>query len=171
MPVPKDLFGDYERLFPEKEFSYKDALAFDRHNYLVQDVLRIQDNALMAHGIEGRSPYLDSGMIDLWNQVTNEEDLKGKVWIKGCLEDLDLGWIAKRKKFGFGLPLEEWLSIDGPVSKRVFATLKNFEKTHGEFMPHEMRELSKNPEQAAKLHFLILYNLFLLADWAKLNEL
>jgi asparagine synthase (glutamine-hydrolysing) len=171
MPLPKDLFGDYERLFPEKEFSYKSALEFDRHNYLVQDVLRIQDNALMAHGIEGRSPYLDSGMIDLWNQVTNEEDLKGKVWIKGCLEDLDLGWIAKRKKFGFGLPLEEWLSIDGPVSKKVFATLKNFEKTHGEFMPQEMRAISKNPEQASKLHFLILYNLFLLADWAKLNEL
>jgi asparagine synthase (glutamine-hydrolysing) len=171
MPVPKDLFGDYERLFPEKEFSYKNALEFDRRNYLVQDVLRIQDNALMAHGIEGRSPYLDAGMISLWNQVSNEEDLKGKVWIKSCLEDLDLGWIAKRKKFGFGLPLEEWLSFDGPVSKRVFATLKNFENTHGELMPQEMRELLKNPEQAAKHHFLILYNLFLLADWAKLNEL
>lgn len=171
MPLPKDLFGDYERLFPEKGFSYKNALEFDRKNYLVQDILRIQDNALMAHGIEGRSPYLDSGMIDLWNQTSDEDKLKGKVWIKGCLEELDLKWIANRKKLGFGLPLEEWLSVDGPVSKRVFAMLKNFEKTHGELMPQEMRALSKNPEQAAKHHFLILYNLFLLADWAKLNEL
>ncbi len=171
MPLPRDLFGDYERLFSSSSLSYKQALKFDRRNYLVQDVLRIQDNALMAHGIEGRSPYLDAGMIELWKQVENEEDLKGKVWIKSCLEDLDLKWIAKRKKIGFGLPLEEWLSIDGPVSKRVFATLKNFEKTHGEFMPQEMRELSKNPKLAAKHHFLILYNLFLLGDWVKLNEL
>jgi asparagine synthase (glutamine-hydrolysing) len=34
-----------------------------------------------------------------------------------------------------------------------------------------MRGVLKNPKQAAKHHFLILYNLFLLADWAKLNEL
>lgn len=171
MPLPGDLFGDYERLFPEKELTYKNALEFDRKNYLVQDVLRIQDNALMAHGIEGRSPYLDSGMIDLWNQVTQEEDLKGKVWIKACLKDLDLTWVANQKKSGFGLPLEEWFTIDGPFSRRVFATLRNFEKTHGGVMPEVMRELSKNPEQAAKSHFLILYNLFLLADWFKLNQL
>lgn len=171
MPLPKDLFGDYERLFNVKEFTYKNALEFDRKNYLVQDVLRVQDNALMAHGIEGRSPYLDSGMIDLWNQTSDEDKLKGKVWIKNCLEELDLKWIANRKKLGFGLPLEEWLSMDGPVSRRVFATLRNFEKTPGEFMPDEIHSILKNPEQAAKHHFLILYNLFLLADWAKLNEL
>jgi asparagine synthase (glutamine-hydrolysing) len=171
LPLPKDIFDDYERLFPEKNLSYRQALEFDRRNYLVQDVLQIQDNALMAHGIEGRSPYLDAGMIRLFNQTADENNLKGKVWIKSCLEDLGLGWIAKRKKFGFGLPLEEWLSMDGPVSKRVFATLKNFEKTHHELMTQEMRQIVKNPEQNSKHHFLILYNLFLLADWVKLNEL
>jgi asparagine synthase (glutamine-hydrolysing) len=171
MPLPKELFEDYERLFSTKSLSYKQALEFDRNNYLVQDVLRIQDNSLMAHGIEGRAPYLDYGMIDLWNQVSNEEDLKGKVWIKNCLEDLDLEWIAKREKSGFGLPLEEWLSVDGPVSRRVFSSIKEFEKSHGKYFSPEMSELSKNPEDAAKHHFLILYNLFLLADWAKLNEL
>ena len=171
MPLPKDLFEDYERLFSQKTLSYPQALAFDRQNYLVEDVLRIQDNALMAHGIEGRAPYLDYGMIDLWNQVSDEQDLKGKVWIKNCLEELALGWISNRKKFGFGLPLEEWLTSDGPVSKRVFATTKAFARTHEEFFSPQMLDIAKNPEQAAKHHFLILYNLFLLADWVNLNQL
>jgi asparagine synthase (glutamine-hydrolysing) len=83
-------------------------LEFDRRNYLVQDVVQIQENALMAHGIEGRSPYLDAGMIRLFNQTMDENNLKGIIWIKSCLKDL--GWIAKRKKYGFGLPPEEWLS-------------------------------------------------------------
>jgi asparagine synthase (glutamine-hydrolysing) len=144
-------------------------LEFDRRNYLVQDVVQIQENALMAHGIEGRSPYLDAGMIRLFNQTMDEINLKGIIWIKSCLKDL--GWIAKRKKYGFGLPPEEWLSMGGPVSKRVFAKLKNFEKTHHELMTQEMRQIVKNPEQNSKHHFLILYNLFLLADWVKLNEL
>jgi len=171
MPLPKDLFGDYERLFSQKTLGYREALLFDRNNYLVQDILRIQDNALMAHGIEGRSPYLDYGMIELWNQVANEKELKGKVWIKSTLQDLDLGWIANRKKLGFGLPLAEWLNSDGPVSQRVFATIKSLSETHGKHLSSEILDISKNPEQAAKNHFLILYNLFLLADWINLNKL
>lgn len=108
-------------------------------------------------------------MIRLFNQTMDENNLKGIIWIKSCLKDL--GWIAKRKKYGFGLPLEEWLSMGCPVYKRVFAKLKNFEKTHHELMSQAMRQRAKNPEQNSKHQFLILYNLFLLADWAKLNEL
>ncbi len=171
LPISKDLFGDYERLFSSESLGYKEALAFDRHNYLVQDILRIQDNALMAHGLEGRAPYLDAGLIDLWDQTKDEKALLGKPWIKSCLEELNLGFIANRKKFGFGLPLEEWLSNEGPFSSRVFSTVKSFEKSHGKNFQSTIREIAKNPEKSSKHHFLILYNLFLLAEWLKFNKL
>src|SRR5690606_11150954 len=103
--VPDDLALDYQRLFNRNLSEYTQMLDFDRQVYLVQDVLKIQDNALMAHSIEGRSPYLDSSMLDLWRNVKNEEFLKSKPWIKQYLADLDLAWISERKKIGFGLPL------------------------------------------------------------------
>ncbi len=170
-PVSEDLYSDYERVFNSKMPWYKQILDFDRKVYLVQDVLKIQDNALMAHGLEGRSPYLDQEMIYLWEQVGDEEQLKGKPWINTCLIELQLGWLAKRKKMGFGLPLAEWFAENGEFSKRVFSALDEFEKNYGAHFPSEMKALLADKQLAIKYHFLTLYNLFLLAEWVKLRKL
>lgn len=167
----EELCEDYERIFNPDLSEYKRALAFDRQVYLVQDVLKIHDNALMAHGVEGRAPYLDVPMLNYWEKIEDPAILHGKVWIKGCLNELDLGWISQRKKFGFGLPLAEWLSEKGEFSKRVFGSIQAFEQTHGSHFPEHMRLMAKNPEAAVKTHFLTIYNLFLFAEWAKLREL
>ncbi|UZD21393.1 asparagine synthase (glutamine-hydrolyzing) [Algoriphagus halophytocola] len=169
--IPADLAQDYERIFNANLHEYKQMLDFDRQVYLVQDVLKIQDNALMAHSLEGRSPYLDASMLALWEQVQDESLLRGKLWIKKYLEELDLTWVAQRKKLGFGLPLQEWFAENGEFAKRIFSSLKNFEKTHGEHFPPEMRTLCSRPDLGTKHHFLTLYNLFLLAEWVKLQKL
>ncbi|SFT77366.1 asparagine synthase (glutamine-hydrolysing) [Algoriphagus locisalis] len=169
--VPADLAQDYERIFDKNLPEYQQMLDFDRQVYLVQDVLKIQDNALMAHSIEGRSPYLDACMLDLWRSVKDEKLLKGKPWIRKFLNELDLSWISERKKMGFGLPLQEWFAENGEFAKRIFSSIKIFEKTHGEFFPAEMRRLAAKPELGTKHHFLTLYNLFLLAEWVKLQKL
>lgn len=169
--IPTELAEDYDRIFNRNLPEYTQMLDFDRQVYLVQDVLKIQDNALMAHSIEGRSPYLDTSLLELWRNVKDEEVLKDKPWIRQCLNELDLKWIAERKKMGFGLPLKEWFAGNGEFAKRVFSTIKSFEKTHGEYFPAKMRSLAAKPELGAKLHFLTLYNLFLLAEWVKLHKL
>lgn len=166
-----DLALDYERFFNKNLPDYTQMLDFDRQVYLVQDVLKIQDNALMAHSIEGRSPYLDASMLNLWRNVKDERLLKGKPWIKQYLTELDLMWVSERKKIGFGLPLEEWFTENGAFAKRVFQSIRDFEKTHGEHFPVKMKALVAKPELVAKQHFLILYNLFLLAEWVKLHKL
>jgi asparagine synthase (glutamine-hydrolysing) len=168
---PQELIGDYERIFNSKLPEYKRMLDFDRQSYLVQDVLKVHDNALMAHGIEGRAPYLDLAMLKLWQQVNDPKLLARKPWIKNILRENDLGWVADRRKFGFGLPLKEWLSEGGEVSKRVFSILKDFKKSHGSNFSSPVRQLLQNPESGAKTQFLALYNLFLLAEWAKLQRL
>lgn len=169
--IPEELNEAYDRLFNRELPLYSQMLDFDRQVYLVQDVLKIQDNALMAHSIEGRSPYLDTSMVALWRNVKDEELLKGKPWINQSLVESDLRWITERKKMGFGLPLEEWFAENGEFSKKVFSSIKAFEKTHGYFFPPEMRKLAANPEYGIKHHFLTLYNLFLLAEWVKLQKL
>ncbi|MBA4300764.1 MAG: asparagine synthase (glutamine-hydrolyzing) [Cyclobacterium sp.] len=166
---PTEMIGDYERIFNPKLPVYKRMLDFDRQVYLVQDVLKVHDNALMAHGIEGRSPYLDSSLLGLWQRVEDPALLLGKPWIKNLLRENELGWVADRKKFGFGLPLQEWLSESGELSKRVFATLKEFDKTQGENFSNPVRQILRNPESGVKTQFLTLYNLFLLAEWSKLR--
>ncbi|HSF53668.1 MAG TPA: asparagine synthase (glutamine-hydrolyzing) [Algoriphagus sp.] len=168
---PSELTADYDRIFNPNLPEFKRMLDFDRQVYLVQDVLKIHDNALMAHGIEGRAPYLDAPVLGLWNKVTKPEILTGKPWIKNILRENDLAWVAERKKFGFGLPLKEWLSEKNELSRRVFASLKNFDNSHGEHFTSPVRQLLQNPEQSGKNHFLTIFNLFLLAEWTKLHRL
>jgi asparagine synthase (glutamine-hydrolysing) len=168
---PVELMGDYERIFNSNLPEYKQILDFDRQVYLVHDVLKILDNALMAHGIEGRSPYLDSSLLAIWQGVNETNQLNGKPWIKNYLRDLDLGWIADRRKFGFGLPLQEWLGEKGEFSKRVYSTLREFDRSHGQHFTPAVRQILANPEAGARSHFLSIYNLFLLAEWTKLHQL
>jgi asparagine synthase (glutamine-hydrolysing) len=167
---PSEILGDYERLFNSRLPEYKRMLDFDRQVYLVQDVLKVHDNALMAHGIEGRSPYLDTSLLGLWQRVEDPSLLLGKPWIKNLLRENELGWVADRKKFGFGLPLKEWLNESGELSKRVFATLREFDKIRGENFSDPVRQLLQNPESGVKMQYLKLYNLFLLAEWSKLRQ-
>jgi asparagine synthase (glutamine-hydrolysing) len=168
-PKP-DMYGDYLRMMDINLSSYKSALDFDRQVYLVQDVLKIHDNTLMAHGIEGRSPYLDNQLIQLWKRVADPVQILGKPWIGSCLEDLNLKWIRKRKKTGFGLPLLEWFGENGPFAKKVFATLGEFGKTFKTELPADAFKITQHPKIYTKEHFLVIYNLFLFAEWLKLQK-
>lgn len=165
-----DLIEDYSRVFNNSLPLLKQSLDFDRQVYLTQDVLKILDNALMAHSIEGRSPYLDHDLISYWNEIDDPKILLGKPWIKQYLSEMGLGWIANRKKFGFGLPLQEWFSDGGPVSERVFSTLRNWAKTHEKLLPKPVYQLCIHPELGSKTQFLTIYNLFLLAEWVNLRK-
>ena len=169
--LPPDMKEDYERIFNRELQEYKRMLDFDRQVYLVQDVLKIHDNALMAHGIEGRSPYLDARFLALWHQVSDPRQLTGKLWIKNILRERDLAWVADRKKLGFGLPLREWLGEKSRFSNRVFDSLKLFDKSHGENFSKPVRQMLQAPERASRHQFLTVYNLFLLAEWTNLRGL
>ncbi|WP_051316051.1 asparagine synthase (glutamine-hydrolyzing) [Algoriphagus vanfongensis] len=169
--IDSDLYMDYERIFDKQLMDYKQVLDFDRKVYLVQDVLKIQDNALMAHGLEGRSPYLDAAMVNLWKQVPDESQLQNKLWIRESLVDLGLDWVAQRKKLGFGLPLLEWFSERGEFSKRVFAELKELKQSHAEHLPKPALAILDQPEKHISTHFLTFYNLFLISQWLKIHQL
>lgn len=171
-PLPKASQNIFKPWYPQTDAPFKDALDFDRTFYLVNDVLKVHDNACMAHGIEGRSPYLDHDLVVFSSSMPEKLhlELEGKAWIKGALEDRGLGYIAKRKKLGFGLPLQEWFQYKLDFREWVFGPIREMAATWGEILPPEMLKLARSPENAKTAHFLLIWNLFLLASWLKQQD-
>jgi asparagine synthase (glutamine-hydrolysing) len=92
------------------------ALWADRHVYLPNDLLYKMDIALMAHGIEGRSPFLDHRLLE-WCQRLPAKQLvryrsKKRLLRRAYRSDLP-DEILDRRKHGFGAPVKHWLQ--GPL--------------------------------------------------------
>ena len=165
--IPPELRSQFLSYYPKSDSPYKSALSWDRSYYLVNDVLKIHDNATMAHGVEGRAPYLDKALVALSHNMTEEQHLsiEGKHWMKEILREAGWKKVASRRKLGFGLPLQEWLQEDSGFSRKVFSTVKAFGTSSGGEMPEEMRQLAVQPEREKKTAFLQIWNLFILAAW------
>ena len=171
--IPPELRSRFLAYFPQQESPYKAALLWDRSYYLVNDILKIHDNATMAHGIEGRAPYLDRALVALSQNMTEEQHLsiEGKYWMKEILREAGWKKIASRRKLGFGLPLQEWLQEDSEFSRMVFSTVKTFGESSGEDLPEEMRKLALQPKRGKNTSFLQIWNLYILATWKKQQDL
>lgn len=170
--IPESLEEEFLSYYPKGLSPYKAALVWDREYYLINDVLKIHDNANMAHGVEGRAPYLDQALVNLSNSLTEEQHLflKPKQWIREILREEGLTNIANRKKLGFGLPLKEWFQDDLPFRDWVLSSVKSFGAQQKGHLPEDMRKLASNPENFLKDGFLQVWNLFILASW-KDNQL
>jgi asparagine synthase (glutamine-hydrolysing) len=165
--VPTTLRSQFLSYYPKGDSPYKSALVWDRRYYLVNDILKIHDNATMAHGVEGRAPYLDKALVALSHGMTEEQhlSLEGKYWMREILKEAGWKKIASRRKLGFGLPLQEWLQEDSDFSRKVFSTVRAFGDASGRDMPEEMRKLAHQPEREKKTAFLQIWNLFILVTW------
>ncbi|WP_373524089.1 asparagine synthase (glutamine-hydrolyzing) [Aquiflexum sp.] len=168
-PIPDQFLEEFQKWYPQHGSLIKNALEWDRTFYLVNDILKVHDNACMSNGIEGRSPYLDMDLLSMVQAQSYLDNLIGKKLIKSALQNRGLGKIANRRKLGFGLPLLEWFE-EKEFRNWVFEPIKEMEKTWGPDFPPEMRKLAANPEKSDKRQFLQLWNLFILASWLKNNE-
>jgi asparagine synthase (glutamine-hydrolysing) len=170
-PMSLPVLNQWKMYYPKGKDPYLSALNYDRKVYLANDVLRLNDNVFMSHGIEMRAPYLDGeilGAIEVFPERQREE--KGKKWIKTALEQRGLAFIAHRKKKGFGLPLLEW-TREKQYLNWICGPIIEMEKKWGEFFPEPMRILAANPQKAKPEQFLILFNLFVLATWMQKQNL
>ncbi|MEX2593010.1 MAG: asparagine synthase (glutamine-hydrolyzing) [Anditalea sp.] len=165
--IPFDIRNDFLAYYPKDTSPYKAALSWDREYFLVNDVLKIHDNATMAHGLEGRAPFMDESLVALSNSLSEEQHilLEPKQWIKMILKEDGLEEIASRKKLGFGLPLKEWFETDQIFRERIFLAIQTFEVASGTDFPEDMRKLARHPEEHIQDSFLQIWNLFILASW------
>ncbi len=79
--------------------------------YLPDDLLVKMDRSTMAHGLEGRSPFLDLPLAEYVAGLPDQYKLRWgttKQILKSCFADFLPAEILQRRKRGFGVPLGAW---------------------------------------------------------------
>jgi asparagine synthase (glutamine-hydrolysing) len=97
------------------------TLACDLANTLCNDMLVKVDRASMAHHLEARVPFLDHRVVEFGVGLPERFSLgmSGKVVLRELHERRFGRKLARRKKQGFGVPVEKWLRgpLDGACAK------------------------------------------------------
>ena len=110
------------------------AQAVDCADWLPNDLLTKLDRCLMAHGIEGRTPFLDPRVADAAFRLPDSLKVKGGLgkWIlRKWLERAAPAAEAFAKKKGFTVPVGEWISAEGArIGPLVAAQPGVFERCH-----------------------------------------
>ncbi|PZR27460.1 MAG: asparagine synthase (glutamine-hydrolyzing) [Citrobacter freundii] len=103
-----------EHLLPvDRKLSVEEQQSFfDIKNYLAEELLPKVDRASMQHSLEVRVPFLDSKVIDFALNLSPDLKMKDGVQ-KYLLKEVLYDYIPKaffdRPKWGFAVPIEEWL--------------------------------------------------------------
>lgn len=92
------------------------AQAMDCADWLPNDLLAKLDRCLMAHGVEGRTPFLDPAVAGLAFRLPDRlkiRDRKGKWLLRRWLDSAlpEAGAFAPKR--GFTVPVAEWIHAEG----------------------------------------------------------
>jgi asparagine synthase (glutamine-hydrolysing) len=99
-------------------------LQLNFETYLVDDLLVKMDRMSMAHGLEARSPFLDTAVVEFGASLPDAERMrfgKGKLLLRRAMREVLPAAILERGKMGFGAPLGAWFRSDlaGFVGERL----------------------------------------------------
>jgi asparagine synthase (glutamine-hydrolysing) len=95
------------------------VLDLNFRTYLLDDLLPKADRCSMAHGLELRSPFLDTAVMEFAARLPDRLKLragKTKLILRQTFRDLLPPEIEKRGKMGFGIPLPTWLRKEWRVA-------------------------------------------------------
>ena len=87
------------------------TLDVDVRTYLPDDLLVKVDITTMAHGLEGRSPFLDTDLMQFAAELPPDLKLRGrtkKYLLKQAMRPFLPADIIDRPKMGFAVPLDHW---------------------------------------------------------------
>jgi asparagine synthase (glutamine-hydrolysing) len=99
--------------------AHRTALALALHHnfetYLPHDLLVKTDRTTMAHGLEARSPFLDTALMEYVSGLPDNYKLRGrttKYILRKAFAHKVPPEILTRGKMGFGIPLATWFRND-----------------------------------------------------------
>jgi len=123
---------DRERLLDSFRTSYAAGsgsplarlLQLNFETYLLDDLLVKMDRMSMAHGLEARSPFLDTAVVEFGAGLPDRLRMrfgKGKILLRHAMRGILPESILNRGKMGFGAPLGAWFRSDlgGFVRERL----------------------------------------------------
>lgn len=92
------------------------AQAIDCADWLPNDLLTKLDRCLMAHGVEGRTPFLDEAVAAVAFRLPDQlkiRERRGKWLLRSWLDRAMPGAQAFARKRGFTVPVAEWIAGSG----------------------------------------------------------
>ena len=137
------------------------AQAVDCADWLPHDLLLKVDRCLMAHGLEGRTPFLDPVVAQAVFRLPDKFKVNGRVlkWLlRTLLERLAPGVDAFGPKLGFDVPAAEWARARRGLGRMVAAQPGVRELCRPEVVHDVFESGRREGEQAVKL--LLFYALW-----------
>jgi len=114
--VPK-IWGEYLKVWESaKGDSVLDRLMrINLDTYLLDDLLVKADRMSMAHGLEVRNPFLATDLVEFTFQLPDKTKTtigQRKRILKAAYQEILPTEVLKRRKHGFGIPLDNWFRGD-----------------------------------------------------------
>ena len=135
--------------------------------YLPDDLLVKVDIASMAHSLEVRSPFLDHKVVEFAARLPPELKLRGlvhKYLIKRIMKGILPGEILRRRKLGFGVPIDRWFRHE--LRDMAYDLLLDSRATgRGYFRPDAVRRYLDEHVQRRADHHHRLWSLLMLELW------
>ncbi len=142
-------------------------LDVDQRSYLADDLLPKLDLCMMAHSLEGRSPFLDHEFAAFMAALPESDKLhagEGKKILRRALAGQVAPGVMSREKRGFGLPLHQWLQ--GPLQNMLQDTLLSPSAfTRRLFQTPTLETLIRQVRLGHPNHCYLLWNLLMLELW------
>jgi asparagine synthase (glutamine-hydrolysing) len=139
-------------------------------SYLPCDILTKVDIASMSHSLECRSPFLDHHVAELAMRMPIDWKLKGRQSKRILIDtfaDLLPESIKRRRKMGFGVPLDHWFrhELRGLIEETL---LDPSSLNRGYFDPAEVRRLIHEHVTSQWDHSYRLWSLLCFEMWQRM---
>lgn len=166
--LPEGAPLSYHRgFFPHPGTPLAAALRHNFYTYLPNDLLVKMDRSSMAHALEGRSPFLDTALIEYVAGLPDDLKLRGmttKYILKKAFADLLPPSITSRGKMGFGVPLAAWFRKEWRAS--LWERLQpEGARLYQYVQPGPVRALLREHDEGRADHSHALWLLVTLESW------
>jgi len=137
--------------------------------YLLDDLLVKMDRMSMAHGLEARSPFLDTALVEFGAALPDRLRMRlgrGKILLRRAMAGQLPPSILARGKMGFGVPLGAWFRQDllGFVAERL---LDPQSPLYEYLRPDPVRELLSRHQSASVDASPQIWALLTLESWLR----
>lgn len=143
------------------------TLAADVAVYLPDDLLVKVDVATMAHGLEGRSPFLDHVLMEFAAVLPEHLKLRGrtkKYLLRRLADRLLPSELLHRRKMGFAVPIDHWFR--GSLKSMAYDVLLDTRAAQrGYFRPSFVKRMLDEHASGARNWHAQLWNLLALELW------
>jgi asparagine synthase (glutamine-hydrolysing) len=144
------------------------TLACDLANTLPNDMLVKVDRASMTNHLEARVPFLDHRVVEFGVGLPERFTLgrSGKVVLRELHERRFGKKLARRKKMGFGVPVEKWLR--GPLDQVCARMFEESRLDRFGILSTEALSGGRHREWVQR-DPVVLWHAFALASWCEAN--